>query len=154
MQYVLLGLVLAIITSAIAAWMKMTGGNDGVADAELVDISDLDEAPTSHDLPASNDVPARHAVLPVAARHIPLVFVRTGPRVGQAWLHFADGTELLAEERVLGPLGFLAFDLAFHGPTAKIAIVPPADGCWVSVGRRNTPLRVLEAHHPEALVDW
>ncbi len=153
MQYLLLGLVLAIIASSVAAWLKMTGGDDGVADAELVDISDLDEVPASHDRPASRDVPARHAVLTVAARHTPLLFVRTGPRVGQGWLHFADGTELLAEERVLGPLGFLAFDLAFHGPTSTIEIAPSIDGCWVSVGRRGTPLRVVEAHHPEALVD-
>ena len=107
MQYVLLGLVLAIITSSVAAWMKMTGGDDGVAEAELVDFGDFDV------LPLPNDFPARHAMVTVASRHIPLIFVTRGPRLGQAWLHFADGTELLAEERVLGALGFLAFDLAW-----------------------------------------
>ncbi len=153
MQYLLLGLVLAIIVTSVVAWMKMMGGDDGVADAELVDISDLGVVPASRALAVSRDLPTRHAVLTITSRHTPLLFVRRGPHVGQAWLHFADGTELLAEERTLGPLGFLAFDLALHGPTAKIAITPPTDDCWVSVGRRNTPLRVVGAHHPESLLD-
>ena len=151
MQYLLLGLVLAIIFASVAAWMKITGGDDGVADAELLDISDPDEVLPSPHVSVAHDLPVRHAALTVAARHIPLVFVRTGPHVGQAWLHFADGTELLAEERVLGPLGFLAFDLAFHGPTTTLSVTPRADDCWVSVGRRDTVLRLLDAHHPEAL---
>jgi hypothetical protein len=146
-QYVLLALVLAIITSSVAAWMKVTGGDDGVADAELIDFSDLDVVPVSH------DIPARHAVATLASRHTPLVSMRRGPRVGQAWLHFADGTELLAEERVLGALGFLALDLAMTGATQTIAITPRTDGCWVSVGRRNTNLRLVDAHHPDALLN-
>jgi hypothetical protein len=150
-QYVLLGLVIAIITASVAAWMKMTGGDDGVAEAELVDFGDFDM------LPLPNDFPARHAMVTVAARHIPLIFVSRGPRLGQAWLHFADGTELLAEERVLGVLGFLAFDVAWHGPTAIISLVTPTDAprsedCWVSVGRLGTTLKLLDAHHPQALL--
>ena len=151
MQYVLLGLVLAIITSSVAAWMKMTGGDDGVAEAELVDFGDFDV------LPLPNDFPARHAMVTGASRHIPLIFVTRGPRLGQAWLHFADGTELLAEERVLGALGFLAFDLAWHGPTPIISLAPRTsashnDDCCVSVGRLGTPLKLLDAHHPQALL--
>jgi hypothetical membrane protein len=41
-QYLMLGLVLAIITASVAAWMKMTGGDDGVAEAELIDFSEFD----------------------------------------------------------------------------------------------------------------
>jgi hypothetical protein len=150
-QYVLLALVLAIIITSVVAWMRIAGGDDGVADAELLDIDDpvlvlaaqqrrVDEATT------------RHAVSTIAARHIPLVSLSRGPRIGQAWLHYADGTDLLAEERVLGALGFLAFDLVMHGPTPRISVTPPADGCWVSVGRRNTTLRLVGSHHPEALL--
>lgn len=153
MQYVLLALVLAIITTSVAAWMKMTGGDDGVAEAELVDFSEFDLPPEPRNAPVSHVTTVRHALLTVASRHVPLVFLRQGPHVGQAWLHFADGTELLAEERVLGPLGFLAFDLAMHGPTTKIALAaPPTDDCWVSVGRRNTSLKLVDAHHAEALL--
>jgi hypothetical protein len=149
-QYLVVGLVLAIITASVAAWMRMTGGDDGVADAELVDFGDVDVVP----LP--NDFPARHALVTVASRHIPLIYVSKGPRLGQAWLHFADGTELLAEERTLGALGFLAFDLAWHGPTPKIALAPRTsthgeDECWVSAGRLGTSLRLLDAHHPQPL---
>lgn len=151
MQYVLLGLVVAIITASVAAWMKVTGGDEGVAEAELVDFGEFDVLPLPHDFPA------RHALVTVASRHIPLIFVRKGSHIGQAWLHFADGTELLAEERALGALGFLAFDLAWHGPTAKIsseASPDPTrpDDCWVSVGRLGTSLRLLDAHHPQALL--
>ena len=151
MQYLILGLVLAIITASVAAWMKITGSDDGVAEAELVDFSDFDVVP----LP--NDFPARHAMVTVASRHIPLIFVSKGSHLGQAWLHFADGTELLAEERVLGALGFLAFDLAWHGSDAKISLAVGPDSarnedCWVSVGRLGISLRLLDAHHPEALV--
>ena len=145
MQYLLLGLVLAIITASVAAWMKMMGANDGVADADLIDFSDLDVAPVSH------EVPVRHAALTVVSRHIPLIAVRRGPRVGQAWLQFADGTELLAEERALGALGFLALDLEMYGPTPTVSITTRTDDCWVSVGRRNTSLRLVDAHHPQAL---
>lgn len=151
MQYVLLGLVLAIITASVAAWMKVAGGDDGVAEAELVDFGDFDV------LPLPNDFPARHALVTVASRHIPLIYVSKGPRLGQAWLHFADGTELLAEERVLGALGFLAFDLAWHGPTPIISLALPkgtsrTQECWVSVGRLGTSLKLLDAHHPQALL--
>jgi hypothetical protein len=145
-QYVLLGLVLAIITASVAAWMRVTGGDDGVADADLIDVSDLDV------LPAGPDIRVRHAVLTVASRHIPLVSVRKGPRVGQAWLCFADGTELLAEEPVLGALGFLALDLEMRRPTPTIAITTLTDDCWVSVGRRNTRLRLVDVHHPQTLL--
>jgi len=145
-QYVLLGLVLAIITASVAAWMRVTGGDDGVADADLIDVSDLDV------LPVGPDVRVRHAVLTVASRHIPLVSVRKGSRVGQAWLRFADGTELLAEEQVLGALGFVALDLAMHMPTPTIAITAPTDDCWVSVGHRNTRLRLVDVHHPQNLL--
>ena len=145
MQYLLLGLVLAIITASAAAWMKITGANDGVADADLIDVSDLDVAPVSY------DVPLRHAVLTVASRHIPVISVRKGPRVGQAWLQFADGTELLAEEMTLGALGFVAFDLTMHGPSPTISITTRTDECWVEIGRRNTSLRLVDAHHPQAL---
>ena len=147
MQYVLLVLVLAIIATSIYAWMKMTGGDDGVADAELVDISD------AFDLPAPHEWAARHAVMTVVSRHIPLISMQSGPHIGQSWLHYADGTELLVEERVLGPLGFLAVDLALHGPTPKLSINPRADDCWVSVGRKDTRLRLLDGRHPQTLVD-
>ena len=151
MQYLLLALVLAIITASLAAWMKMTGGDDGVADADLIDLSEFDVLPLPHDFPA------RHAMLTVASRRIPLIFLSRGPRLGQAWLHFADGTELLAEERTIGALGFLAFDVAMHGPTPQISLAPGStppspDECWVSVGRLGTRLRVLDAHHPQALI--
>lgn len=147
----LLVLVLAIITASVAAWMKITGGDDGVADAELIDFGDFDTP-----APMRNDSPARHALVTVAARHIPLNSVRQGPRIGQAWLHFADGTELLAEERALGALGLLAFDLVWHGPTPSLAISPttqdsPDEDLWISVGRLRTHLRLLDAHHPDAL---
>jgi hypothetical protein len=150
-QYVLLALVIAIITASVAAWMKMTGGDDGVAEAELVDFGEFDV------LPLPNDFPARHAMVTVAARHIPLIFVSRGPRLGQAWLHFADGTELLAEERALGALGFLAFDLAWHGPSATLSLATRTDAtrpedCWVTVGRLGTTLKLLDAHHPQALL--
>src|SRR5450759_5653342 len=75
-----------------------------------------------------------------------------GPTLGQSWLHYADGTELLVEERVLGPLGFLAVDLALHGPTPKLSINPRADDCWVSVGRKDTRLRLLDGRHPLSLI--
>lgn len=151
MAYLLVGLVLAIITASVVAWMKVTGGDEGVVDAELVDVDGL-EAP-----PAPNDLPARHALDTVVSRHIPLLYVTKGPHLGQAWLHFADGTELLAEERVLGALGSLAFDLAWHGPTPAISPTTGPDSsdlraCWVTVGRLRTPLRVLDARHPAAFV--
>jgi hypothetical protein len=145
-QYVLLVLVLAIIASSMFAWMRMTGGDDGVADAELFDLSD------PFDVPAPHEWAARHAVMTVVSRHIPLISMRRGPHIGQAWLHYADGTELLVEERVLGPLGFLAFDLALHGPTAKLSLTAKADDCWVSVGRKNTELRLVDARHPQTLL--
>jgi hypothetical protein len=145
-QYVLLVLVLAIIASSMFAWMRMTGGDDGVADAELFDLSD------PFDVPAPREWAARHAVMTVVSRHIPLISMRRGPHIGQAWLHYADGTELLVEERVLGPLGFLAFDLALHGPTAKLSLTAKADDCWVSVGRKDTGLRLVDARHPQTLL--
>jgi hypothetical protein len=151
-QYLLLGLVLAILTTSAFAWMRMTGGDDGVADAELVDIFD----PLDVDAPRDPTPPgwaARHAVMTVMSRRIPLIAVRRGPRTGQAWLQYADGTELLVEERVLGPLGFLAFDLALHGPTSKLSINPRTDDCWLSVGRKDTALRLIDAHHPQTLID-
>ena len=89
----------------------------------------------------------------VVSRHIPLIFLLRGPHVGQAWLHYADGTELLVEERVLGPLGLLASDVAMRGPTPRLSISPRADDCWVCVGRKDTQLRVLDGRHPETLVN-
>ena len=145
MQYLLLGLVVAIIAASAAAWMKMTGADDGVAEADLIDVSDLDASPVGH------DVLVRHAVLTVASRHIPLVSIRRGSRVGQAWLHFADGMELLAEEQALGALGFLALDLAMHNLTPTIAITTLSDDCWISVGPRNTQLRLVDVHHAQTL---
>jgi hypothetical protein len=144
-QYVLPGLVLVTICVAVAAWMKAAGGDDGVAEAEFVDVTRVG------DVPATFGAPARHAVATVSARRVPLVAIRSGPRLGQGWLHFADGTELLAEERVLGVLGLLAVDLAWRGPVAALTITATADDCWATVGRRNTRLRLLDGHHPEAL---
>jgi len=146
-QYVLLVLVLAIIATSMFAWMRMTGGDDGVADAELIDISDPFAVPAPHEWAV------RHAVMTVVSRHIPLISMRKGPHTGQAWLHYADGTELLVEERVLGPLGFLAFDLALHGPTPKLSLTARTDAYWVSVGRKDTRLRLLDGRHPQTLVD-
>ena len=146
MQYVLLVLVLAIIASTMFAWMRMTGGDDGVADAELIDISDPFAVPVPHEWAA------RHAVRTLVSRHIPLISMRRGPHIGQAWLHYADGTELLVEERVLGPLGFLAFDLALQGPTPKLSFEAKADDFWVSVGRKDTELRLVDARHPQTLL--
>ncbi|MBI4900528.1 MAG: hypothetical protein HY829_08635 [Actinobacteria bacterium] len=152
MQYLLLTLVLAIIiTASVVAWMRMTGGDDGVAEAELLDISDPVLALAARQRQV-DEATTRHAVATITARHIPLVSLRRGPRIGQAWLHYADGTDLLAEERVLGALGFLAFDLVMHGPTSRISVAPLPDGCWVTVGRRNTRLRLIGSHHPEALL--
>jgi hypothetical protein len=144
-QYVLPGLVLLTICVAVAAWMKAAGGDDGVAEAELLDVT------RSGDVPAHFGSLARHAVATVSARRVPLVSVRRGPRLGQGWLQFADGTELLAEERVLGVLGMLAVELAWQGPVAALNITATADDCWATVGRRNARLRLLDGHHPEAL---
>lgn len=146
MQYVLLVLVLAIISASMFAWMRMTGGDDGVADAELIDISD------SFAVPAPHEWAARHAVMTLVSRHIPLISMRRGPHIGQAWLHYADGTELLVEERVLGPLGFLAFDLALHGPTPNLSFEARAGDFWVSVGRKHTEVRLVDARHPQTLL--
>ncbi len=151
MAYLLVGLVLAIITASVAAWMKVTGGDEGAAEAELVDVDEFDVPPPP------NDLPTRHALDTVVSRHIPLVYVTKGPHLGQAWLHFADGTELLAEERALGALGSLAFDLAWHGPTPAISPTTGTDSSdlgarWVTVGRLRTPLRVLDARHPAAFL--
>jgi hypothetical protein len=126
--------------------MRMTGGDDGVADAELIDISDPFAVPVPHEWAA------RHAVRTLVSRHIPLISMRRGPHIGQAWLHYADGTELLVEERVLGPLGFLAFDLALHGPTPNLSFEAKPDDFWVSVGRKDTELRLVDARHPQTLL--
>ena len=145
MEYVLPGLVLVTICVAVAAWMKAAGGDEGVTEAELVDVT------SAVDVPALFGVPARHAVATVSARGVPLVSIRSGPRLGQGWLHFADGTELLAEERVLGVLGLLAVELVWRGPDAALQITATADDCWATIGRRKTHLRLLDGHHPEAL---
>ncbi len=145
MQYVLPGLVLVLICVAVAAWMKAAGGDEGIAQAELVDVL------RAGDVPAHFGAPARHAVATVSARRVPLVSVRRGPRLGQGWLHFADGTELLAEEKVLGVLGLLAVELAWRGPIAAMNVTATVDDCWATVGRRNARLRLLDGHHPEAL---
>lgn len=145
MQYVLPGMVLVTICVAVAAWMKAAGGDDGVAEAELLDVT------RAADMPAHFEAPARHAVATLSARRVPLVALRSGPRLGQSWLHFADGTELLVEERVLGVLGLLAVDIAWRGPVATLNITATADDCWATVGRRNARLRLLDARHPEAL---
>ena len=47
MQYLLLGLVLAIIIAWVVAWMTLTGGDDGVADVELIDIGDRFDLPAT-----------------------------------------------------------------------------------------------------------
>ncbi len=120
MQYLLFALVLAIIATSVAAWTRMIGAGDGVAEAELLDISDPDVMLVTR-VPSVDDTTARHAVSTITARHIPLLSLGQGPRTGQAWLHYADGTELLAEERALGALGFLAVDLAMYGPTRAFA---------------------------------
>lgn len=145
MQYVLPLLALVTICVAVAAWMKAAGGDEGVAEAELVDVT------RAGDVPAHFGAPARHAVATVSARGVPLVSIRRGPRLGQGWLHFADGTELLAEEKVLGVLGLLAVELAWRGPVAPLSITATADDCWATVGRRNACVRLLDGHHPEAL---
>jgi hypothetical protein len=125
--------------------MKAAGGDEGIAEAELLDVT------RATDVPAHLGSPARHAVATITARRVPLVTVRRGPRLGQAWLHFADGTELLAEERALGVLGMLAVELAWRGPVAGLTITATADECWATVGRRNARLRLLDGHHPDAL---
>ncbi len=145
MQYVLPALVLVTICVAVAAWMQAAGGDESVAEAELVDVaraSDVPGALRSARPPCRGDrlrTPGPAGVHP------------RGPRLGQGWLHFADGTELLAEERVLGVLGLLAVELAWRGPVAAMNITATADDCWATLGRRNTRLRLLDGHHPEAL---
>ena len=137
-------LVLVTIVVAVAAWFRAAGGDD-VAEAELVDVTE------AHQVPAHFEASARHAVATVASRHVPLTSVHRGPRLGQAWLHFGDGTELLAEEPVLGALGLLAVDLAWRGPDPALTIAASADDCWATVGRRRTRVRLVDGRHPETL---
>ena len=75
-----------------------------------------------------------------------------GPHLGQAWLHDAHGTELLAEERVLGALGYLAFDVLWRGATPRLSVTSTVADFWVTVGRHNTRLRLVGSHHPDALL--
>lgn len=150
MQYLLLALVLIIIVTVVA-WLRMTGGDEGVADAELLDAGFPDGSPLD-EVASVHEAMTRHAVSTITSRHIPLMSVRRGPHIGQAWLQYADGTELLAEERVLGALGYLAFDVLWHGPTPRIAVTSSAGEFWVSVGRHNTRLRLVDSHHPDALL--
>jgi hypothetical protein len=150
-QYLVLALVLAIIVSSVVAWMRITGGDEGVADAELLDVSFHEEAPNVEGL-STHEAMTRHAVWTITSRRIPLLSVTRGPHLGQAWLHYADGTELLAEERILGALGFLAFDVLWHGPTPRLSVTSTVGEFWVTVGRHNTPLRLVDSHHPDALL--
>lgn len=146
----LLALALVIIAT-VAAWMRMTGGDEGVADAELLDVGLDGGAPPTAVL-SVHEATTRHAVSTITSRQIPLISVRRGPHIGQAWLHYADGTELLAEERVLGALGYLAFDVLWHGPTPRLSVMSTIGDFWVSVGRHNTRLRLVDSHHPDALL--
>lgn len=145
MQYLLPLLVLAAVIATGAAWFRAAGGDGIVADAELVDVTE------AHQVPAHFGAPARHALATAASRRVPLVSVRPGPRFGQAWLHFADGTELLAEEEALGTLGLLAVDLAWHGPASIMTITASQDDCWATVGRLRGRVRLVDGRHPEAL---
>lgn len=145
MQYLLPLLVLATVIVAVAAWFRAAGGDEGVAEADLVDVTG------AHHVPAHFDAPARHAVATVASRRVPLVSVHRGARLGQAWLHFADGTELLAEERTLGALGLLAVDLSWRGPASALSITASEDDCWATVGRLRSRVRLLDGRHPETL---
>lgn len=147
MEFLLPGMVLAVVIASVVAWLRIAGGDEGVAESELVDVTEPGKVPHHF------DAQGRHAVATVASRRTPLVFVRRGAHFGEAWLHFADGTELLAQELRPGALGLLAIELLWRGPTTAFTIAATGQDCWATVGRHATRVLLVDAHHPEALAE-